>query len=73
MDLIYEWHHDIYVVFLFWIVILSYLTELEIPFLLPRIYNVRLDFFAGYFPEVLEASRWQRTQRGYIHGTLAGF
>lgn len=45
--------------------ILTYLANLEISFLLPMIHNVRLDFFDGYLLGVLEdVGSWQRTQRG---------
>lgn len=44
--------------------ILIYIANLEIAFLLPIIYNVRLDFFDRSLLEVLEdVSRCQRTQK----------
>lgn len=44
--------------------ILIYIANLEIAFLLPMIYNVRLDFFDRSLLEVLEdVSRCQRTQK----------
>lgn len=44
--------------------ILIYIANLEIAFLLPMIYNVRLDFFDRSLLEVLDdVSRCQRTQK----------
>lgn len=44
--------------------ILIYIANLEIAFLLPMIYNVRLDFFDRSLLEVLEdVSRCQRIQK----------
>lgn len=68
MDLIYEWHHDVvycYFIYLFFLaVILTYIVNLEIAFLLPTIHNVRLDFFDRPLLEILEdVSRWERTQK----------
>lgn len=67
MDLIYEWHHDVvycYFIYFFLAVILTYIVNLEIAFLLPTIHNVRLDFFDRSLLEVLEdVSRWEGTQK----------
>lgn len=44
--------------------VLIYIVNLEIAFLLPMIYNMRLDFFDRSLLEVLEdVSRHQRTQK----------
>lgn len=65
MDLIYEWHHDVCVLLLLFLArITTYIANLEIAFLLPKTYNVRLDFFDRSLLEVLEdVIRWQRTQK----------
>lgn len=51
--------------------ILIYIANLEIAFLLPMIYNVRLDFFDRSLLEVLEDVREHRS--GYILDILFGF